>query len=511
MVTSPSLSDSKVFEMAGSPYGMNGSIEGFMVMKPPTSRRLKFSFLLRGSAKKQTFAIETVGYNLKAKGINMLATAWEKTGPLQTDAWSRCEYEVSLPPEIGRLHVIIHNPNAQSIYIGSLSLVAGAASAPDFAAVARAKKEVALMLEERAHPRPNPFQQMVDDTARHPGPVVAHVLLRVPLCTKKLGERGTFTFPVPEFGDGQTPLAFKIRCDGPGKLLGYSWRKRADGRNYVCDVAVQPGVKGSWVQYDALVLLGSTQAPELTPPAVDWKRSTACVQSSASEVRQVEQKLSTPGDGDEAYAHKVFEFVRDDNGKGAPFKTLDALAALQCGGSCTNKANLVAALLRARGIPARTVAHMPTWCKEKMYEHWLAEYWQPGQGWVAIDSALGRWAPDRRTRIVLSIANPADEDLAFDPLHERFVMPGAPYASVAELSPLLYPADLTETDEINCGDEVSRLDVADEAGLFSAADGAFGTLFGRLEAGTPDDGRYDRVMAAARSGKASAVLAAIGG
>jgi len=34
-------------------------------------------------------------------------------------------------------------------------------------------------------------------------------------------------------------------------------------------------------------------------------------------------------------------------GKGAAFKSLDASHALDCGGSCTSRANLAAALLRA--------------------------------------------------------------------------------------------------------------------------------------------------------------------
>jgi hypothetical protein len=183
--------------------------------------------------------------------------------------------------------------------------------------------------------------------------------------------------------------------------------------------------------------------------ATQWVRSTACVQADAKQILDVAARLSDPKDSVESFARKVFAFVRDDRGTGAPFTSLDALSALKCGGSCTNKANLAAALLRAHHIPARTVSHMPTWANSPLYEHWLTEYWQPDKGWVALDPALGRWAPDRRTRIVLSTSSAQDEEKAFDPMHLKFVMPGAAFQSVAELSSNLHAADLTETDAIN--------------------------------------------------------------
>jgi hypothetical protein len=156
---------------------------------------------------------------------------------------------------------------------------------------------------------------------------------------------------------------------------------------------------------------------------------------------------------------------------------------------------------------------MPTWYGARFYEHWLTEYLQPGRGWIAIDPMLGRWDPDRRTRVVLSVANPSDEDLAFDPLHERFVMPGAPYLSVLELSSTLYPADLTEDDEINSADQVSLLKVspAEEMLLFKAASGYYPRLFHRLSIGSPDDGRYEQILSAAKNGNASRLTAAIKG
>ena len=85
--------------------------------------------------------------------------------------------------------------------------------------------------------------------------------------------------------------------------------------------------------------------------------------------------------------------------------------------------------VRARGIPARTVAHLPTW-SGPLYEHWLVEYWHPGAGWVWLESSLGQFRPPPCSLVVLNVANPEDEDRAFDPLQCRQVMPGAPHLSV---------------------------------------------------------------------------------
>ena len=245
-----------------------------------------------------------------------------------------------------------------------------------------------------------PFVKRVEEIAAKPGPLVAHIFMRAPVCTKGAGEAGVVTFPIPSLAPGQAPLAYRFACLAPGKLLGCSWQARSDGRNWVCDVKVQPGTKGAWVQYDALVLLGKPEQPDSDPPATPaWTQSTSCVQSSSARIRAIAEKLAAPGDTAESYARKVMAFVRDDMGKGAPFKALDALAALECGGSCTNKSNLAAALLRAHGVPARTVSHMPLWSAEPLYEHWLTEFWQPVKGWVPLDATIGCWDPDRRSRV----------------------------------------------------------------------------------------------------------------
>jgi hypothetical protein len=66
-VSSPSLRGSQVFAFRGSPYGVNGAIQGFTVLRPPTGRKLPLMFTLRGSEPGQIFEIDAVGSNPKAE------------------------------------------------------------------------------------------------------------------------------------------------------------------------------------------------------------------------------------------------------------------------------------------------------------------------------------------------------------------------------------------------------------------------------------------------------------
>jgi hypothetical protein len=231
-------------------------------------------------------------------------------------------------------------------------------------------------------------------------------------------------------------------------------------------------------------------------------------QSDDPAIRDKAKELAEGTEGVEPYARRVIEFTAHDQGKdGVAFDALDARKGLDCGGSCTSRANLAAALLRARGIPARTVAHLPTW-SGPLYEHWLVEYRHPGAGWVWLESSLGQFRPRPCTLVVLGVANPEDEDRAFDPLQTRQVMPGAPHLSVHVGSEPLHPApqlDLRIGGAGNVATIETRLSgtEAELANLFSVARGAFETLVRECETGLADAARAESVRNARRSKKAT--------
>ena|GEM_PF-1381720 len=491
------------FELKGSPDGMNGSVVASYVIKPPTGRILHFRIAIRGSHSTQGFAIVANGHKPRVGKELPWTASWINEGKVKAGQWTIFKHDYVLPPESNQLGLVIHNLDKEPIYFSDPHLTVGAPAEPDKVAIAAVEKIKKEMAEEAGHPRPSPLLKKHDELATTDGDAIIRLKMCAPLRTDKPDEVGVVTFPMPTVDGSQVPLDFKIEVDKPGKLIGFKWRKREDGRNLVCDATVQPGPKGSWVHYEALVLV--RKGPQdLNEPSVEkWTKSTACVQWNNAEMLAIAKRLANGAKDSHVYAQRVFEFVRDNTGRGAPFKTLDASAGLACGGSCTNHSNLAAALLRAHGIPARTVAHMPTWCG-LLYEHWLTEYFLPGEGWLAMDTSLGRMLPDRRTRVVLNVANEQDEDRSFEPLHTRFVMPGAPFQSVAELSAALFPADLTDTDGINIAENLCYLPTTDGS-LFELSKRAFEQRWAEFAAGQQHAARFTALDGAAVSHKVETI------
>lgn len=257
---------------------------------------------------------------------------------------------------------------------------------------------------------------------------------------------GVVSFAVPGTYRDQVPLAFEVKAEPAKAMKGYKLRLREDGLNWVCDVAVNAGGGEVMVWWEAAVLVADRKpaalpkatAPEVTAATERWTRATGCVQSDdPGVVKRAEELAKGTADVGE-YAKKVTEWVANNQGTGKPFYTLDAAAAIGCGGSCTSRANLAAALLRARGIPARTVAHLPRWAGPH-YVHWLTEYWHPGHGWVTIEPSNNQIQPDPSTYVVLNVANPDDEEHAEFASLRSGVMAGAPRLSSRDIDGGIVP------------------------------------------------------------------------
>jgi hypothetical protein len=230
------------------------------------------------------------------------------------------------------------------------------------------------------------------------------------------------------------------------------------------------------------------------------------VQSDDAAIRAKATELGVGTNDVDAYARHVIAFTSQNKGTGAEFTTLDASRALQCGGSCTSRANLAAALLRAHGVPARTLAHLPTW-SGPLYEHWLVEYWNPVRGWVWIEPTMGKYDPAPTTLVVLAESSPDDEDRSFDKMQCRFVTPGAPYLSVHELAGELTRAKSIVSSAANGGSNVAvnqgRLMGTPEElqALYEAAHRSF-AKWAQIGKDTQPSFIATSIQAAARSGQA---------
>jgi len=364
------------------------------------------------------------------------------------------------------------------------------------------------------------------------GPGIIRATAATAVRATKLGTAGKVWFPIPLLTSHQVPLTFEVVADPPEALKGWRWRKREDGVNWLCEADVAPGPGGATVRWTSLVLveltdvnqrvdwaplpsLSSVPMPEkghaldVPDEAKPWLRSTACVQSADEDVARKAEDLVSGVTDVKSYVRNVIAFTKANEGRGKPFVSLDAKTALGCGGSCMSRANLAAALLRARGIPARTLSHLPTW-SGPLYEHWLVEYWHPGAGWTWIEPSSGELRPSPCLVVVLNIANPYDEDEAFSShLTWSGVMPGAARLSVHELSRELRYDFMTPVSNQAAGEWRIVSSAQDFAPIFEAAQQAYPRLAADARAGQVAEARSCRVQEAIAAKDRPALVAAL--
>jgi len=341
------------------------------------------------------------------------------------------------------------------------------------------------------------------------------------------GVPGVVTFPIPGTHRNQVPLTFTVTSTPADAIKSWRWLKRDDGLNWLCEVTVDAPAEGATIRWvcDVLVMdtpdipLPRADKPEALPSTSVWLRSTRCVQSDDPKIVEQARKLGEDCSGVEQYVQRVLRFTSSNRGQepGAAFTTLDASKGLACGGSCTSRANLAAALLRAHGIPARTVAHLPTWAP-MLYEHWLVEYWHPGAGWVWIEPTMGQMQPKDWSLVVINVANPDDEDLSFDPvISHSGVMLGAPHLAVHKHSPeLLTVFRMDAANEGNYARGVLELGSLDKDRLKALRDRAlerYGALSARAVSGVApgDEDAGDPVPKAIEARDVEALTAALSG
>lgn len=461
---------------------------------PPTGRALRFSVWARRSGGGKANAARGTLINAFAYDKNnKLVDHWSAPLTLAAAAtpaggkWAATTVSYTLPPNAAQFAIWILNSGAALVEVSDARLVAGKAAAD---APVRALN----------------------------GPGVIRASACAAVRPVKAGGTGVASFPIPGGYRDQIPLAFTLRSSVPGALKGYKWVLRPDNRNWVCEAQIAPPPKGCIVTWEALVLvrdradaaLPRAARPDAPDEARAWLAPTACVQSRDAGIVAQARALAKGNPDVATYARRVIAFTSANAGTGAKFDALDAKKALACGGSCTSRANLAAALLRAHGIPARTVSHLPTWA-DKLYEHWLVEYWHPGAGWVWLEPTLNEWEPKPYTLAVLSVSNPDDENKAFDPVHLRYIMPGAAYLSAVDLDKNLTAAEtLFTTDATNWAKPVARLagTDAERKEVWSSASAAWDLTSMRHVNGAPEPpGRFQSLLRAAQTGPAALAAA----
>lgn len=204
------------------------------------------------------------------------------------------------------------------------------------------------------------------------------------------------TVPLPPETVRQVPVSLEITARPAGSLRGVRLVK-LEPPNIAADLNISPPADCSSVRVNvtAHILLAPQSRgqrvletrPSSTNEALpgEWLRSTYNCQSAAPEILAVAGGFGPQTQTVGETVTQVLQFMRQARRSGR-IRSLDAVAALKHNVSCTTAANLVAALLRAREIPARQVRVCSTRGSPQQ-AHWVVEYFGPAAGWVAIEPA----------------------------------------------------------------------------------------------------------------------------
>jgi hypothetical protein len=468
---------------------------GTDVRKPPVEHAINFSCLLKGTADAQKLSVNAFAYDESNKFIE----DWVIPVAVNQKDWKQFHTTYVLPKNTERFTVWVVDTESSAAFFSQPKFVVGG---PQKASIGNRSAD-----EGRVARAP--------DTSS----TVLYAHYKACVQAEKSGQSGTVTFPIPGLYREQFPLTFEISTEPPSASSGYRIYKRSDGRNWLCELKVKPPDKGVIISWNALVLVNGRKVqilPKVAPDAPknvsEWLRSTKCVQTNSPEIEAKVKDLAAGAISDvEDYVRKVIAFTSRNQGTGAKFVSLDAKSALSCGGSCTSRANLAAALLRAKGIPARTLAHLPVWAP-RLFEHWLVEYWHPTVGWVWVESTSGQYQPAPNRLVVLAESSADDEDKADDPIHLRYIMPGAAYLSGCELSNSLLPSALlpnaegpnNATFEATIGGDSAELKSLYELGRMR-----FDSIVSQTGKSDLPQSRIELIRQAAKSGRASALLQAL--
>jgi len=150
--------------------------------------------------------------------------------------------------------------------------------------------------------------------------------------------------------------------------------------------------------------------PDELPDSVKpWLEETDCCQLSAPIVQHTADSLRDTTTNLIKLAQDVCDFCRSIPAElpHSPW-AFDAEYALKWGNSCTGHAHAAAALLRASGVPARTLLSMPDWASNYMM-HWIIEYYVPEYGWVRMETSGGVNREPPQDELVVRACNPGDE------------------------------------------------------------------------------------------------------
>lgn len=250
----------------------------------------------------------------------------------------------------------------------------------------------------------------------------------------KLLKTGTHEvlLPMPQLTETQIPVSYAISTTPreAGKKFRIHTR---EGSNVVVSVQLH-GSRNQQIQIDwsSIILIANRPSPTDRSVPSGYLPATLCVQSNAEQVRAVANRIWPASGQVGEFAANIQAFVAGMKQEKQP-RSLDAVGILESGANwiCTANANLAAALLRSKNVPARSIVVIPP-TGQRLEMHRIVEYFEDGQ-WHPFDpSSLQKDIPLKPGQnIVMAITSIADEDVAMKPRMGASL--GSPYGQELEL------------------------------------------------------------------------------
>lgn len=248
--------------------------------------------------------------------------------------------------------------------------------------------------------------------------------------------------PVPQLAEGQAPVWYSLRSTPADAVVECRLRTRRGG-NVVASAVVRGGEYDVRITWTAVVLLATPPAATGAAAAAgagasggrsaaSWLAATCCVQADDEQIAALAARLWPAGGDARAYAAAIQQSIGQMTRQKQP-RSLDAAAILASGenGICTGNANLAAALMRARGVPCRAVAVVPS-TSQPLEMHRIVEFWQNGR-WLPFDpSSVQPGVPTQSWQnVIMARTTSADEAVAMTPRPGSAL--GCPYGQEIEL------------------------------------------------------------------------------
>jgi hypothetical protein len=248
--------------------------------------------------------------------------------------------------------------------------------------------------------------------------------------------------PLPLTYRDQTPLSYELRVTPPASVVAVDI-ERDGSHNSLLNIKLAAGRRGSVkIEFKSVLLIGPsdfTSVPQSAPIAETWPddvspwlAATWCADADHERIRTMAASIRAETDDVLKIIGGVQEATgaafRSAQGRG---ESLTAVEALDKQGSCTSCANLVAALLRACGVPARIVAGYPSW-SGPLQTHYIVEAYVPEWGWYPIESTMGRSPWPNFQQALVAIIPPQHEDNEQAGARPG-IAGGVPYLSLTEL------------------------------------------------------------------------------